>query len=368
MGLISSVVNYAKRAWKITPEFLLGDSAEIAGKAMNKQKGSIFKKVKAGVHALENDTAKKAIKEGGFAKRVFKNLVNTPGTIKNSVKAGARAAKMAGKSAFLGGTKGLLRGIGKKMPFIGAALTVLFEVPNLYTAFSEGGFGAGMKEVGGAAVELGCMAAGAAIGSAICPGIGTVIGGIVGAIGGSLLRGKTYSDKKAEAEAQAQLPQYTEDDIAALKEYGFSDEEIEQLRQNGYSMEDISKAIAEDQAAMQEKDNQESVAPSDNTRVVKPAVENAPSQIQELKAEIEALEKQLQQYTQTPYSSYNPFSYSMPYMNNFNSQFGYNNLYSNPFISSGVGYNNFNPSISQGFGCGNIYSGLNQGHIFKYTG
>ena len=373
MGILSiarKAISFGRRALNVTPEFLIGDSSEIIGKAMRSQKGSIFKKVKAGAKALEADVIAKKATQGGFAKRVLNNL--RPKFYLDQMKKGANAAKLAGKSKFLGGLKGLGKGIAKKMPFIGAALTIAFEAPNIYTAFKEGGFGAGMKEVGGAAVELGAMAAGAAIGSAICPGVGTIIGGIVGAIGGALLRGKTYSEKKAEQEAIAQLPQYKKEDIEKLYSYGFTDEEIEQLRQNGYTMEDINKAIEEelDKNPLEEP----IVQPEDNTRVDNPHTREAalPSQKQiedeqkMYQKELERLQKELN--IQTPAQSYNPMLPSMPYMN-----YGMMNPFmfggmamTNPFMYGMGGYSN--PFTGSLFQMTNPFMYNSQNQYFRYTG
>ena len=204
-AIARQALNYGRRALNVAPEFLLGDSSEVIGKAMKENTGNIFAKAKAGAKALEADVLAKQATQGGFFKRVLNNL--NPKIYANFAKEGATAAKIAGKNTIWGGIKGLGKGIAKKMPFIGAALTLVLEAPNIYTAFKEGGLGAGMKEVGGATVELGALAAGAAIGSAICPGIGTIIGSIIGGIGGSLLRGKTFSEKQAEALAQEEASQ-----------------------------------------------------------------------------------------------------------------------------------------------------------------
>ncbi len=385
MGILSlakKAISLGRRALNVAPEFLLGDSSEVIGKAMRNKKGSIFSKAKAGAKALEADIAAKKATQGGFAKRVINNL--KPKFYINQIKNGANAAKVAGKSSLWGGIKGLGKGIAKKMPFIGAALTVLFEAPNLYTAFKEGGFSAGMKEVGGATVELGCMAAGAAIGSAIFPGVGTIIGGIVGAIGGALLRGKTYTEKKAEQEAIAQLPKYTKEDIAKLQEYGFTPEEIEQFRQNGYKMEDILKAIDEELKL----ENQTPVTASqDNTRVEKPVIPEKVPEAQgnetpvqktnnessktsqqmideQNKAYQEELKRLQEEFNIKPQQqTFNPWGsmYQMPFMN-----FGM----STPLMSGMNSFGGYNPYMGSLFQMpySNPFILNPQNQYFKYTG
>ena len=205
MGLLSIVpklFGYAKRAVKAAPEFILGTGSETVGAAMRAKKGSIFTKAKAGALALEKDIAKKSL-QGGFFKRTVKNLITTPKSLVHGTKVGARAAKIAGKSSFLGGLKGLGKGIAKKMPFIGALLTIGFELPNIFKAGNKEGTGEALKETGKAVGRLAGGAAGAAIGSAICPGIGSLIGWVAGEWLTSKIVGKSYTEKKAEEEQKA---------------------------------------------------------------------------------------------------------------------------------------------------------------------
>ena len=249
----SKALGYGRRIVKVTPEFLLGDSSEIIGKAMKTQKGSVWQKGKAGFRALEKYNNAQT---GNFFSRLVKNLRNTPKDLAKGFKVGAKAGAMKGSSKLLSGLKGTGKAFVKKMPLIGAVLTVALEAPNIISAFKDGGFKAGMKEVGGAGVELGCMAGGAAIGSAICPGIGTAIGAVVGGIVGMFARGKTHSEKKAEQEAaaqqqQAQVVEYTKDEINVLKAYGLTDEEIAQVQSAGYSAQDVVKAAEEELKAQQ---------------------------------------------------------------------------------------------------------------------
>lgn len=119
------------------------------------------------------------------------------------------------------GLKGVFKGMGKRMPLIGAVMALGFEIPNVIKSFTspKGGVGTGVAETAKAGIRLGAFAggaaAGAAIGTLICPGAGTVVGGIVGflsgAIGGMIgdsiarsVTGKTFSEKEEEASAQAQ--------------------------------------------------------------------------------------------------------------------------------------------------------------------
>ena len=196
MGLgISQLGNYAVRILKVIPDATFGTGTEVAGNAMRAQQGSIFQKAKAGFKAVEGLST-----SGSFWTRATKNL----GRIKTCTLAGIRAGGKKGLlGKIFGGTKGLFRGLGKNMPFISAATTVLFELPNIWKATKEQGIGQGIAEVGKTAARLGAGAACAAIGSAICPGIGSIVGWIAGDFIASKIVGDSYSVKKAQAEEEA---------------------------------------------------------------------------------------------------------------------------------------------------------------------
>ncbi len=352
MSVISALVKaggYGKRILKVTPDFLLGTGADVMGPAAKATKGSIWQKAKGGFRGLEKHVAKQSAKHGNFFKRMLHDAKTLPASVKSSAKAGSRLAKMAGKNKVWGATKGVFKALGKKMPFIGAVLTLAIEAPNIYGAFKDGGFKAGMKELGGVGVELGCMATGAAIGSCFGP-VGTLVGGLVGGIVGMFVRGETHSEKKAAQEAEAQLPQYDPEDVKVLKEqFGFTDEEIETLRQNGYTMEDIAAAIeeelkAEEEAAKQEtaKREKNDVAPADNTRVEKPKV----------------YEPIQPSNSNTSTTATNPlYSYQMPQYGNY--IMGTGNYGG---VNYGMNWNLYNPYSFGGFNLGNPYMSYNMGN------
>lgn len=387
MGLLSvlpKALNYAKRAIKLAPETLLGTGSEAIGQGMRAAgKGSsIWTKIKAGGKALEKDVAKKAI-QGGFFSRTFKSLVSLPKAIMNSGKAGVRLAKMAGKSTTMGALKGGLKAIGKRMPMIGAVLTLAFEAPSIFKAFKNDGFVAGIKETGGAGIELGAMAAGAAIGSAICPGIGTLIGGVVGQIAGSMIRGKTYSEKENEVKQlgvtdddfkQLRAQGYSIDDISklanetytqTLRSYGLSDQEIEQAKANGLTLEDVEKMLTQELEAAQkaEQATQENIAPQDNTRVEQEFIEQ-PTQTNNQNTNVKPDEQEVQ----LP-----EFTYQSPFtMSTFATQNGANNSYANDFYYQqafgGGSIFNGNNYFSGASGFTNPFLALNQNQYFKYQG
>ncbi len=363
MGLLSIVpklFGYAKRAVKAAPEFILGTGSETVGAAMRAKKGSIFTKAKAGALALEKDIAKKSL-QGGFFKRTVKNLITTPKSLIHGTKVGARAAKIAGKSSFLGGLKGLGKGIAKKMPFIGALLTIGFELPNIFKAGNKEGTGEALKETGKAVGRLAGGAAGAAIGSAICPGIGTLIGWVAGEWLTGKLIGPSYQeklDKLAELgidekqvnelkkqgytvdqlydEAKnvdqkslnAQTVEYTKDDIDKLKSYGLTDEEIAQIQANGYTVAEVEQLLKQEAANAQTQNTQNT---QDNKTAQAAQTEQAADNTTQTNTQ-QAAETNYQPKTDPMY--YNPFTA----FNTFNPYMGgglYNNanLLGNPYTN-----------------------------------
>lgn len=206
MGIFS-LLKIGRRALKCIPEFIMGDSAHIVGKAYKAApKGSIWSKAKVAGKAFEKHVDKLHTTQGGFIKRLWKNTIGLPKALNFSRKAGVRLAKMKGTSAFMGGLKGIGKGLAKKMPYVGALLTLAFEAPNIIKGYKKDGVKGALKQCAGAATELGCMAAGAAIGSCI-PGVGTVIGGLVGGIVGLVVRSKVAPEPDDQEEVQAPAPE-----------------------------------------------------------------------------------------------------------------------------------------------------------------
>lgn len=369
MGILSigaKLFKYGKRALNVAPELVLGTGSEKLGAAMRSTKGSIFTKAKAGAIALEKDVAKKAI-SGGFFKRTLKNLISTPKSLLNGAKAGARAARIAGKSSFLGGLSGIIKAGSKKMPFIGALLTIGFELPNIIKAGKEKGIGAALAETGKAGSRLLGGAIGAAIGSAICPGIGSFIGYMVGDWLTGKVVGKSYTEEQEEAQevqTPAQPTKYTETEINQLRQMGLSDEEIAQAQQNGYTVDDIKKLI-----------NPEQVAPQDNTRVNTPDT-SVQTQLQQLQEENARLKQQLDSIqnatgqavtpqTQTPTQVQTVQNNDIPLIQTPTNNYGFgtaNNSYAmNPYSNDTYYQQTFSGSkVSQ-------FPGVNQVNYFKYT-
>lgn len=255
----SNTLRNVKRAVKAAPDFIFGTGSDVAAKAMKNTKGSIFTKVKAGAKAIVQDSEKAAAKGGGFFKRVFNGLRTLPSAVSKGFKVGSRGAKIAKKSSFLGGLKGSLKAIGKRMPLIGSALCVLFEIPNIWDAAKNEGIGTALKETGKAVARL----AGGAVGAVAGTCLGGPIGGIAGFAAGewlvSKLTGATYSDKKD-----------------FLAEYGYDDNVIAQLKAQGYSFDDIYKEVkaavkAQEELAENQPAQEEPSVPPEQPAAEQPA-------------------------------------------------------------------------------------------------
>lgn len=109
-------------------------------------------------------------------------------------------------SGFFGKLKGVAKQFGKRMPLIGAVMTVAFELPNIISAFKDKGFIGGVAETAKSGARLGGFMAGMAIGQALIPI--PILGGIIGGMAGdwlvSKVVGKSHSEQKAEALAEAE--------------------------------------------------------------------------------------------------------------------------------------------------------------------
>jgi len=133
-------------------------------------------------------------------KNVWKGLKNSVTSYADDV---SKLWKNADKGFFakLGGT---FKGLAKRAPLIGAALTVLFEIPNIYKATRDGGLINGAIETGKSGVRLAAGIAAGAIGSAFLGLPGALAGFFIGDMLGKLVVGKSHSEKLAEAEQKQQ--------------------------------------------------------------------------------------------------------------------------------------------------------------------
>ena len=200
-NVVKTAYKYGKQVLKATPELTFGTSADTVGKAMRtayKSGSSLSEVAKVGLQGIN-----KAANNGSFLTRMGKNIKNLIPDLKQYIKAGQKLAVRKGKSNMWGTFKGLTKGLGKKLPFIFAALMLVGEIPNIYKATKEKGLWQGLKETAKPIAKLAGAGVGSAIGSAICPGIGSFIGWIAGEWLVGKIVGKSYSEKKAEEEAEA---------------------------------------------------------------------------------------------------------------------------------------------------------------------
>lgn len=364
MGIASVLFRYGSKALKLAPEAIFGTGTEVAGKAMRKTSGSIFAKAEAGVRALEKDVAKKST-QGGFFSRLWKNVKSfAPDVFHKYPKVGIRAAKIAGKSTTLGALKGVVKGVAKKLPFIGAIATVAFEIPNIIETAKDKGIMAAAGEVLKSSARLGGGAAGAAIGSAICPGIGSVVGWVVGEWLTGLVVGKSYSEQKAEAQ---QPQQYTMDQIAKLKELGITDEELSQAQANGFTYEEALKVL---QASEQPEAIQTQQPVTQSEQAIQPAQIETP----QVDTQTPSISTPMMNPFNNPYS---PMNLTAGLNNNYilnpmtSNPTTQNSVFGNPYQTTPANLYNNDMLYQQTFGMTSPSQGtpLNlDGHYFRYVG
>jgi len=182
---LKTVWRYGKRAFEVVPELAFGSASEATGAAMKATKGSIFKKAEAGWHALEKAGS------GSFFKGFWNNCKNF---FPDAIKAFNKGTGIKGKFSEL------FKNFGSKMSFIGSAMFMLWEIPNIYTAVKEKGLFQGGQEVTKFVARMTTAGLGAAIGTALpFPG-GSLIGWIAGEWIGKRIFGKPYTEQKEEKE------------------------------------------------------------------------------------------------------------------------------------------------------------------------
>lgn len=154
---------------------------------------------------MDNTTLKRIGPNGSFMGKVWKDFVDIPACFKNNIKNGWTKAGAKGASKLLGGVKGFGKALMKKMPLIGGIMMLVGHIPNITAAFKDGGFGAGLLEIGKSGAKIGLDMAGFVIGQALIPIplVGGLIGSFVlGGIGNAIL-GKGYKEKLAAKQQKA---------------------------------------------------------------------------------------------------------------------------------------------------------------------
>ncbi len=293
---LGKVWNYGKRVLEVTPELIFGSASEAMGDTFRRTSGSVFDKAKAGWHTLEKAGS------GSFFSGLWKNFKTFIPCIKSNIQNEVAAARFAGKNTFFAGTKGLFKGLGKKMPFIGAVSMMLFELPNIWKATVEQGIFQGAAEGLKSGARLTGGGLGAAIGSALIPipFVGSMCGWIAGEWLASRIVGKSYSEKKSELEQMAQKQTQEKDNQQ-------NEEQIQQPQTNpfwinqsqgqtSFSGEQVADTNSYIPNPMSQIPAQPAINPMATTQMTMPVVTNIPQNM--------------------PMGMYNPFSsQAMPYAN-----------------------------------------------------
>ena len=172
---------------KVAEDTLRASKKANGWRNIHKQIGDSF--IKAEKAAIEkNPSLSKAMKE---------SFTTFPSDIKSAWK---------GTTGILNKTKAIGKTFWNRMPLIGGAMMVLFELPNILSAFKDKGLVGGLVETAKSGSRLVASCAGFAIGQVLIPI--PILGGLIGGFAGdwlvSKIVGKSHSEEKAEAEAQQQ--------------------------------------------------------------------------------------------------------------------------------------------------------------------
>ena len=166
---------------------------------------NLGKHLKTAYKEMDNATIQRIGPNGTFMGKVWKDFIDIPACFKNSIKSGWTKAGTKFGSKLLGGLKGFGKAFMKKMPLIGGIMMLVGHIPNITAAFKDGGFGAGLLEIGKSGAKIGLDMAGFVIGQALIPipFVGGLIGSFVlGGIGNAIL-GKGYKEKMAAKQQKA---------------------------------------------------------------------------------------------------------------------------------------------------------------------
>ncbi len=205
MVTLNTMVDYAK----MYPEFVFGTGYEKFSDKFKetwqntKEQGFTRQRLKqtfkdAFIASKEHNDALLAQNNGSFWQATKKSITSIWPDLKDSWKAAGEAAEQAGKSVGWAKFKSIGKVLGKRMPLIGAVLTVAVELPNIFNATKNEGLLTGAGETAKAATRLGLSTLCGAITQALIPV--PFLGGMVGFIGGDLLGrfifGKSYTEKQ----------------------------------------------------------------------------------------------------------------------------------------------------------------------------
>ena len=215
---VGALYKLGKRAFRVLPDLVVGEgacSSESIAKVMRNTNGSIFTKLEAGARSVEQSVLSQ---KKGFFTRAWNSILSFPRNLKRSTIVGYGKAAKANKNKIWGGTKGAFKFLGNKAPLMIAGYMLWTQITNAYDATKDKGLIAGLWELVKSPFHLGGGAAGAAIGT-LCipiPFVGTMIGWLAGEAAVSGVIGKSYTEKKCEAEAK---------EMEVLSKYGLKKDE-----------------------------------------------------------------------------------------------------------------------------------------------
>ena len=210
--------NSVKRVARIYPDVVFGTGGDaitstlrdsfygIKGVDGKRTGGKYFKdfwtQLKEAFKAGEVHNDKLIKESGGFWKAQWESIKSTPKVVKEGWIEGGKVAEAAGKNKIWGKTKGLFKGLAKRLPIIGSLMIAVTELPNIIRATKDEGIVSGGAEVVKAGARLGGSMLFATLGAALGGPVGMIAGGIIGDWLVGKVVGKTYSQRLAEKEGK----------------------------------------------------------------------------------------------------------------------------------------------------------------------
>ena len=214
---VDSAVNSAWKYMKLYPDFVFGTGYDAFANRFNaswdvgKKHNLPFKKrfgraFNAGKNAvIKHNDRLLAENNGSFWKATKKSITSIWPDLKDGWKTAGETAKAANKSKLWARLGSIGKVFGKRMPLIGAVITLAVELPNIIKTTYNEGLLAGAAETGKTGVRLGISTLCGALAQTLIPVplLGGVLGFAIGDMIGRFVVGKSYSDKKAEEKQAA---------------------------------------------------------------------------------------------------------------------------------------------------------------------
>ena len=213
--MVSSILSTAGKYGEYGAHFLFGTGADKMGEVVKQAvKGraanvSMRKALGAGIKDGFYASYREMKAAGGFIQNLKKTFTQIPGNMAAGWK-GAKGFSKIGQA---------LKPLGKAMPFVMNALWFAGSIPDIVGRTKEEGIWGGIKETGKTLVNMGVISLAATLGSA-CFGLGgAIILPMIAGLATKAVIGKTWGEKKAEAEA-IKLAQNQQNPFAKQPEVG----------------------------------------------------------------------------------------------------------------------------------------------------